>query len=686
MICNQCGSENPNSNWYCESCGESLRGATDTIESSSTVSDSRTAPSTGTTGKRKEPLFAERYDNLEKIGEGAMATVYRAHDTVLGTLTALKVLHPDLAVNRRFVERFQRETALARKITHPNIYRIYDIGSHSGQSFISMEYIEGMELKSMLDEGPLDFAKGLEICIQIAGALETAHSHGIIHRDLKPQNIMIEKGTGRCVVMDFGIAFAGELDHVTQAGAVLGTPDYISPELARGENADNRADIYSFGVILYEIFCGRLPFQGKNLVSMALNHISAKPVRPGEVNPKIPADLEKIIVRCLEKNPAKRYQNATSLIQELSNVSILHLKKQSDPVTQTHVDVHSSANPYFNRKMIRDFHYFFGRRKEIDTIYSRIGADRPQSVSIVGERRIGKSSLLNYLFSEENRRRYLHNPISYICVFVDFQEKRRASVEDFFKSIFDALEKAVAGRIDSLPEPGYDGFKDFCETIDSQDMKLVLFFDEFESITRNRNFDPEFYSFLRSLANNYNVAYVTSSVRNLQELCHNREISDSPFFNIFTNIHLSVFTRDEAFQFVDMLSQETGHPLSEHFEIITELAGFFPFYMAIACSVLWDFDFANADSSKTVIENIEDLFLDESMLHFKYIINNLEQAEKKTIHRLLSASELDEMDRYVIRDLVKKGYLIRDPHTGEFRVFSRILGDMLKRELRETEN
>ena len=549
-----------------------------------------------------------------------------------------------------------------------------------------MEYIEGTELKGLLKNGPLNFEQGLEICIQITGALKTAHNHGIIHRDLKPQNIMIEKDTGRCVVMDFGIAFAGELDHVTQAGAVLGTPDYISPELARGETADIRTDIYSFGVILYEIFCGKLPFEGKNLVSMALNHIGTKPVRPGQINPQIPAGLEKIILRCLEKNPAKRFQDISSLMEELNDVSSGSSKIKSVSEIKRKISVQSQVNPYFNRKMIRDFHYFFGRRKEIDTIYSRIGADRPQSVSIVGERRIGKSSLLNYLFSEENRRSYLHNPISYICIFVDFQEKRRASVEEFFNSIFDALEKAVAGRLNSLPEPGYDGFKDFCETIDNQDMKLVLFFDEFESITRNKNFDPEFYSFLRSLANNYNVAYVTSSVRNLQELCHNREISDSPFFNIFTNIHLSVFTRDEAFEFVDMLSQETGRPLAEHFDTITELAGFFPFYMAIACSVLWDFDFAHADSSKTVIENIEDLFLDESMLHFKYIINSLELAEKRTIHRLLSATELEEMDKYVIRDLVKKGYLIRDQHTGEFRIFSRILGDMLKRELRETEN
>ncbi|MFC1614681.1 protein kinase [Gemmatimonadota bacterium] len=684
MICPACQSENPNSNWYCDRCGQSLREADAAVRQHDVASDETPAAPGKTIPDDSSPalLFADRYRDLTRIGDGAMAIVYRAHDEVLGQIVALKVLHPDLAGNQNFIERFRREIALARTITHPNVYRIYDIGENVGNYFISMEYIDGWELKSLIPGKKFKLAKGLNIIQQVAQGLNQAHCQGIIHRDLKPQNIMIEKKTNRCVVMDFGIAMEGNLSALTQTGSFLGTPDYISPEQAKGDAIDSRSDIYSLGVIMYEMFTGRLPFIADNPLAVAVNHINKAPIPPRELNRKIPQELENIILRAMQKDPNLRFSDSDELIESIQSLTASGSKRKTKVTTAkskktVDTDLEDKGNPYLNRKMIRDMRYFFGRKKEIATIYSRIGAARPQSVSIVGERRIGKSSLLYYLNQEENRRNYLKKPENYIFVIMDFQEKRRVSLEDFFISLFEAMKKHGKNQISSFPQPGYNGFKKVCEELDNQNMRLILLFDEFESITKNKNFDPEFFSFLRSVANNYNVAYVTSSVKNLQELCYNREISDSPFFNIFSNIILSVFSEKEARQFVCEPSRKSGHPLEDHFETVTELAGYFPFYMAIACSILYEFDFGNANKQKTVVENIEELFLDEAGMHFQFILNSLSQDEIRICRKIIEKKPLQDIDKYVVKNIAKRGYLIAGENPDEAKLFSKTFADIL---------
>ncbi|MBN2289455.1 MAG: protein kinase, partial [Candidatus Glassbacteria bacterium] len=213
MICPACRSENPNSNWFCDRCGHALREADPGGRTPAGIPAQRSAASSlkDTAPAAHPALFAERYRGLTRIGDGAMATVYRAQDEVLGQVVALKVLHPDLSENQGFLERFRREIALARTITHPNVYRIYDIGLTGGNYFISMEYIDGRELKSLIPGKKFNLSRGLDIVRQVAQGLNQAHHQGIIHRDLKPQNIMIEKNSNRCVVMDFGIAVGGSL-------------------------------------------------------------------------------------------------------------------------------------------------------------------------------------------------------------------------------------------------------------------------------------------------------------------------------------------------------------------------------------------------------------------------------------------------------------------------------------------
>ncbi|MCE5272683.1 protein kinase [bacterium] len=700
MICPNCKTENPNSNWYCLACGENLRPTSHIAVTASGTSATHTGPDgtrvprgrrpkataekAGSTGGGK--LFAGRYADLERIGDGAMATVYKARDSVLDQTVALKVLHPSLASNPDYLTRFHREIALARTITHPNVYRIFDLGQADQTQFISMEYIEGRELKKEIQAGTIDLETGLSIVRQIAAALAEAHTLGVVHRDLKPQNIMLEKRTGRCVVMDFGIATGENLSALTVSGTFLGTPEYISPEQAQGLKLDLRTDIYSLGVIMYEIFTGRLPFGPGKPLSVALAHVKETPEPPRRVAPQIGAALEGVILKAMHREPSGRYQSAAELSAALDRLLQDRAgPEESKPTAQAPTSPQpaggSLQNPYLSRKMLRDSRSFFGRRREISTIYGRIGASRPQSVSIVGERRIGKSSLLHYINDPENRRAWLRDHEHYTFIFMDFQEKRSVPLSGFFASLFENLSLETGISLDELPQPDYNGFKKVCEEFDRRNRKLVLLFDEFESITKNKNFDPEFFSFLRSAANNYNVAYITSSVKNLQELCYNREISDSPFFNIFSNLNLSAFSEEEALEFVSQPSRAAGHPLEEHFETVVDLAGYFPFFMSIACSVLFEFDFSRAMPSKTVFENVEDRFLEEAGMHFQFILRSLGPDEIETCRKIMSGESLGDLDRYSARNLLKRGYLLESGDPPELRLFSRVLERMIRESL-----
>src|SRR5918911_4252312 len=221
-----------------------------------------------------------------------------------------------------------------------------------------------------------------------------------------------------------------------------------------------------------------------------------------------------------------------------------------------------SRNPYLNRVAIKDPAQFFGRAREVSKIFSRLTASRPQSISIVGERRIGKSSLLNYVDHPQVRARYLDQPDAYVFAFIDLQQKRRITPAEFFKELFELMAKETGDESLLAEEPSFDAMRGLLERFRRRSRKLIVLLDEFDAITTNRAFDLEFYSFLRSIANNYDVAYVTSSARDLQELCHTQLIADSPFFNIFTNVFLRAFTRKEATELITRPSAEAGLALA----------------------------------------------------------------------------------------------------------------------------
>jgi HAMP domain-containing protein len=267
-------------------------------------------------------LFAVRYEIQSVLGKGGMGIVYKAHDRDLDDLVAIKTLRSEaLSADPTLLERFKQEIRLARKITHPNILRTHDLGETGGLRYLSMEFVKGITLKNLVESGQiLPTPVALRIAKQICAGLAAAHEVGVIHRDIKPQNIIIEP-TGGLKIMDFGIARLTQERGMTATGTVVGTPDYMSPEQARGVALDFRSDIYSTGVVLYEVFTGSLPFEGDSPLAVVLKHVQEKPPAPQTVNPKIDPKITAIILKCMEKDPAARYQTVNELYEALTKVT-----------------------------------------------------------------------------------------------------------------------------------------------------------------------------------------------------------------------------------------------------------------------------------------------------------------------------------------------------------------------------
>jgi eukaryotic-like serine/threonine-protein kinase len=254
-----------------------------------------------------------RYELRERIGQGGGSTVYRALDRRLGRDVAVKVLRAQLASDPTFVERFRREARAAASLSHPNIVSVHDWAEADGSYHIVMELVRGDDLKTAIRRrGPMRESAALRIGAEIAAALESAHARGVIHRDLKPQNVLLD-GDGRAKVADFGIARVSGMSQLTRTDEVFGTVHYLSPEQADGKPADERSDLYSLGVVLYEMLTGTLPFRGDTAIAVAMKHLREPPPSPRAARPEISADTESVVLRALEKDPERRFASASAM-------------------------------------------------------------------------------------------------------------------------------------------------------------------------------------------------------------------------------------------------------------------------------------------------------------------------------------------------------------------------------------
>ena len=263
-------------------------------------------------------LIADRYELEELVGSGGMSGVYRAHDRLLERSVALKILHEQFTRDEDYVERFRREARAVAQLAHPNIVTVIDRGEQAGRQFIVFEYVDGLNLKELLDrEGPLPVSEAVGLALQVAAGLAFAHEQGLVHRDVKPQNVLLD-GDGRAKVTDFGIARSLQVDGMTITGTVMGTSNYIAPEQARGQPVDEQTDIYSLGCVLYELLAGEVPYDGDNFVTVAMRHVNDPLPSIRNVRPDVPPRLDAAIQRAMAKDPSDRFDSMAGFAAELA--------------------------------------------------------------------------------------------------------------------------------------------------------------------------------------------------------------------------------------------------------------------------------------------------------------------------------------------------------------------------------
>jgi len=336
MKCPKCNFDNPSDSKFCKECGTQIIPSKE-IPVTETLETPKEELTTGST-------FAGRYQIIEVLGKGGMGKVYRALDKKLNEEVALKLIKPEIASDKKTLERFNNELKFARKIAHKNVGRMYELMEEKRTHFITMEYVPGQDLRGLIRQsGQLAMGTAVSIAKQTCEGLTEAHRLGVIHRDLKPQNIMIDK-EGMARIMDFGIARSVSGKGITGAGVMVGTPEYMSPEQVESKETDQRSDIYSLGVILYEMVTGRVPFEGDTPLSVAVKHKTEVPPDPRQVNTQIPEELSHLILRCMEKDKEKRYQSAGEVRSELENIekgipTTERIEPKRKPITSKEITV-----------------------------------------------------------------------------------------------------------------------------------------------------------------------------------------------------------------------------------------------------------------------------------------------------------------------------------------------------------
>ncbi len=608
-------------------------------------------------------LLDDKYKIERRVGKGGFGTVYQGLDLKLNRPVAIKVMN-EIDPGSSFERKFHREMESLAKLNHPNIVTIYDAGEHKNRPYFVMEFIDGPSLMDLADNSSLGALQACKFAEGICKGMAYAHGLGIIHRDLTLKNIMVSQSPaeGKQVrILDFGLAKFVHRQMTTTSHGTAGTPQFMAPEQIRGERVDERTDIFAFGVDLFRLVSGRFPFVAEHptaLMYLILNEIDV------EYPDEVPDEINSLLKRCLEKDPQNRPRDFTEILEELKTAIPELSGGSSKAGLESGImrDLSSrrvaERNPYVNRVMIQNPSDFFGRRREVRRIYSRLDAPHPQSISIVGDRRIGKSSLLNHVYNADNRRRHMQNNESAIFVYMDFQRHYDFGVEGFIDLLFNLLEYEAKGAVEVADrDRTLEQLKDVVNKINTDGKRLIILMDEFDSITGNERFEEQFFSYLRSLANSYRMAYVTSSYQELQLMCHNKDISDSPFFNIFSNLPLRPFNRDEALELITVPSNSEGIPLESFADKIIDLAGLFPFYLQIASSNIFE-NLIDHPDSEPDWDQISRDFNEEAFPHYQFVWDHMDELSQENLSRVALEKTINAKFRFVNEELIRQGYLL----------------------------
>ena len=608
-------------------------------------------------------VIAGKYRIDKKLGQGGFGEVYRGADLNLKRDVAIKIL-TDAGHEEAFKKRFLRESELMAKLMHPHIVTVFDFGDFENHPYLVLELVNGPSLMVMTEKAGIPQKKVLEYAIQVCKGMAYAHREGIIHRDLTLNNIMVNERE-EVKIVDFGLAKLMSTGANTTA-QLAGTPYYLAPEQIKGEEIDHRIDIFAFGVGLFRLVNGSFPFYAEHPAAVYYEIVHGSDI---EFVEGLPSELKEFLLKCLAKQPAERYQSFGEVAADLKTLLPAAQESASDmPAAPVSFVRSSRRNPYLNRVMIKSPEDFFGRKKEVNRIYSRLDAPHPQSIGVVGERRMGKSSLLNYVYHRKNRRQAMQNYENAIFAYMDFQRSPDITVPKFIDILFSMFEFEEKKELPAVPsDKNLDHLRDTIEALSGKGKRVIILMDEFEMITNNEKFDMQFFSFLRFLANNFKVAYVTSSAKDLQQLCHTKDIADSPFFNIFSNLPLRPFGYDEAFELISVPSQREGIMLAPYAKQIIELSGFFPLYLQIACSSTFEFLLENRGAEPDWAE-ITRSYKEEVQPHYSFVWEKMDEASKEVVCRVAKGDGVGNKDRHIAEELSRRGYLREDG--GKFAVFS----------------
>jgi len=619
------------------------------------------------------------------IGKGGFGVVYECEDLTLQRPVALKMLDPELA-DERELRRFVNEGRNLASLNHSNVVQIYRFGTHDSRPYLAMELVRGKTLRDVVQRDRPPMRRTLELMRQIADGVLAIHDMGILHRDLSPNNILVTV-TGSAKILDLGLSKdTNRLGSMESGNVLYGTLPYVSPEQIEGRGSVVASEVFTFGVMLYEALAGVHPFRAEQPMSLLYN-IAHRDPEPLELRvPGCPPAIAELVERCLRKHPSERPQSMAEVVQVLRDVlehtsfddaAAPGVELGTSVMITAPVTPRRSRNPYLNRVMVKHRDDFFGRSLEIKRIAARLNATPPGSISIVGDRRIGKSSLLNYVYNRQNRSTILEEPERTVMVFLDLQEEKGMSMESFVKILLGIANYELRGRLDvSDCALNLDGIKDMVQRLHGAGYHLAILLDEFEGVTTNPNFNLEFFSFLRFLANHYNVSYLTSSARDLQELCHTKEISDSPFFNIFSTMRLSFFQQHEAEALIRVPSERAERPLEPYTAEILEMSGLFPFFIQIACAHTFEWLEEHPDASAPDFDEIRRRFATEATLHYRYMWDGFDEHERSTILRVASGQRLPDSLEHVLRELETRRFIERA--AGKSRLFAQPFAEFVR--------